>query len=502
MTLLEMSVSAGLLIVIIFIIRSLTIHSFPKITFVILWGIGLIRLFIPFSLWSPFHNFPLAEKITDNLSRLSFQPVVITTSTPIIQLTINSTQHSGSPISINPILVVWLIGFSACALFFLIPHFKSLKEYQAALPIDHPVITQWLREHKSVLPIQIRQLDQISAPVTYGVLRPIILLPKVMDWTNEKQLQFILTHEFIHIKRMDVLWKWLLAAGLCIHWFNPLVWVMYVLANRDIELSCDEAVMLDLGMDLKNAYALVLITMEEKRGIQNLLSNNFSQNAIQERINSIVSFKKASFNGMVAAFTMVILTVSTFATTGPFNIGISKATNDELSVITPTQMPVIIPVQQNSANSTDVTASANSNSTFNSSWGNCGTTANVTAINGEIVSDIEKSFSSPICFEGSVSVKPHINIVIQFGQDMDASTLNGNNIVIFDESNLAGLDFTNISNAFTFTYQPNAKELQIEQVAPFGIDTRKMVQFTLTKNIRTTDGKYFDRQYAFLFTVT
>ncbi len=90
--------------------------------------------------------------------------------------------------------------------------------------------------------MEIRQSDRIAALLTYGVLRPVVLIPKQTDWTDETRLKVILTHEFVHIRRFDTLTKLLLAAALCIHWFNPFVWVMYVLANRDIELSCDETV--------------------------------------------------------------------------------------------------------------------------------------------------------------------------------------------------------------------------------------------------------------------
>lgn len=107
---------------------------------------------------------------------------------------------------------------------------------------------------------------RISSPLTFGVLRPVILVPKKTDWTDETALWYVLEHEFVHIQRFDVLSKLLLIAAVCVHRFNPLVWVMYVLANRDLELSCDETVLRRFGGDIRAAYARVLIRMEAASG--------------------------------------------------------------------------------------------------------------------------------------------------------------------------------------------------------------------------------------------
>lgn len=107
---------------------------------------------------------------------------------------------------------------------------------------------------------------RISSPLTFGVLRPVILVPKKTDWTDETALRYVLEHEFVHIQRFDVLSKLLLIAAVCVHRFNPLVWVMYVLANRDLELSCDETVLRRFGGDVRAAYARVLIRMEAASG--------------------------------------------------------------------------------------------------------------------------------------------------------------------------------------------------------------------------------------------
>ena len=95
--------------------------------------------------------------------------------------------------------------------------------------------------------IVIRRSDRISSPLTFGVLRPVILLPKSTDWSDEDALRFVLEHEFVQVRHFDALFKLALVAAVCIHWCNPLVWAMYILANRDIDLSCDEAVIRRFG---------------------------------------------------------------------------------------------------------------------------------------------------------------------------------------------------------------------------------------------------------------
>ena len=182
-------------------------------------------------------------------------------------------------------------------------------------------------EHPTKRNVQIRQSDKIAAPLTYGVFLPVILLPKTTDWTDEKKLRYILTHELVHIRCFDTLKKWMLVTALCIHWFNPFVWVMYVLANRDIELSCDETVIRTIGETMKSAYALTLIGMEEKKSKLTPLVNNFSKNAIEERINSIMKLKKASFMGLFLALVLVIGTATIFAT----STAASASANDSVS---------------------------------------------------------------------------------------------------------------------------------------------------------------------------
>ena len=128
----------------------------------------------------------------------------------------------------------------------------------------------------------------------------------------------MLTHEFHHIKRFDALWKLLLVFAVCIHWFNPLVWVMFILANRDMELICDEMVINHFGAEKKTAYAYSLIGMaEQRKKFTSLLNSGFSKNAAEERIESIMKKSKKSIVSIIVAVVVVVVlaigTMSAFA---------------------------------------------------------------------------------------------------------------------------------------------------------------------------------------------
>ncbi|RED55083.1 M56 family metallopeptidase [Cohnella lupini] len=323
MSLLQLSISASVFILAVIFLRSLLIHRLPKMTFMFLWAVALVQLLVPVTVQSPFSIFTAAE----HLSRMFTVPKLISTSesstfingTTVIMPPI--TEHLTAPImpletasQISPIVWVWLVGFTLCALFFIIPHLRYRKIYKMAVPNRNDFIRKW--QHSNLLwrNVQIRQLDHISTPLTYGIFRPVVLLPKNLDYDDEEQLALILTHEFTHIKRFDTLTKWILAASVCVHWFNPLVWVMYILANRDIELFCDETVIRKFGENTKPTYARAIVRLEEKKiGLSPMMSS-FSKNSTEERIISIMKTKKITIATMLLAIGLVAGVVTIFAT--------------------------------------------------------------------------------------------------------------------------------------------------------------------------------------------
>lgn len=315
MTILKMSLSAAILISVIIIIRALALYKLPKRTFPALWGVALCRLLIPASIPSQFSAYTLVRAMQDTFVKTDapgeLPSVAELSKTWAVPDMLSRALTDTANTSVSAVTAVWIIGLSVCVLFFLMTHLRCLRDYKTSLPIDGEFVMKWIHEHPTKRKIVIRQSDKIAAPLTYGILQPVVLLPKTMDWTDETSLRYILTHEYMHIRWFDILWKWLLAAALCVHWFNPFIWVMYVLANRDIELSCDETVVRTFGEETKAFYALTLIELEEKKSRLTLLVNNFSKYAIEERINAIMKMKKMTIFRMAMAFTLVFGTILT-----------------------------------------------------------------------------------------------------------------------------------------------------------------------------------------------
>jgi beta-lactamase regulating signal transducer with metallopeptidase domain len=226
--------------------------------------------------------------------------------------------------------IVWMTGMFVGALFFAVTYVKCNREFKTSLPVRSDTITLWLDKHPLRRKIQIRQSDRIKTPLTYGVFHPVILLPKNFGWTDEIYLNIVLTHEYVHIRQWDTLKKLVLTAAVCVHWFNPFVWIMYLLANRDVELSCDEKTVHGLGENIKTVYAMTLIELEEQKNRFTPLVNHFSKNAIEERIVSIMKIKKKSIVGIVLALTLVTSVSIVFATSA--KAGTADSKNDTASV--------------------------------------------------------------------------------------------------------------------------------------------------------------------------
>ena len=308
MSLLQMSFAGGILILAVIVIRALAINMLPKKAFNALWGISVVRLMIPFSIPSAFSVYSLMGSHAPGNG-----------SQAICVLPIGASGQAASmPDSITNAVstwtVVWAAGVLVCAVFFSLAYWKCRKEFQTSIPVGNDFTENWLSVHQQGRRISIRQSGRFSAPLTYGVLHPVILMPTSTKWENTDSLAYVLAHEYVHIRRFDSIRKLVLIVVLCVHWFNPLVWVMYILANRDIELSCDEAVVRFFGENTKAAYARALISMEETRSGLTPLCSSFSKNAIEERITAIMKIKKTTVFSLVLAGFIVVGTATAFAT--------------------------------------------------------------------------------------------------------------------------------------------------------------------------------------------
>ena len=308
MSLLQMSFTGGILILAVIVIRALAINMLPKKAFNALWWISVVRLMIPFSIPSAFSVYSLMGSHAPGNGSQAIRVLPIGASGQAASMPDSITN------AVSTWTVVWAAGVLVCAVFFSLAYWKCRKEFQTSIPVGNDFTENWLSVHQQGRRISIRQSGRFSAPLTYGVLHPVILMPISTKWENTDSLAYVLAHEYVHIRRFDSIRKLVLIVVLCVHWFNPLVWVMYILANRDIELSCDEAVVRFFGENTKAAYARALISMEETRSGLTPLCNNFSKNAIEERITAIMKIKKTTVFSLVLAGFIVVGTATAFAT--------------------------------------------------------------------------------------------------------------------------------------------------------------------------------------------
>lgn len=334
MKLMEMSLSAGLLILLIVVVRAVAIDKLPKTAFLLLWGVALARLLIPASI--PVEGLPLLFGGQQGESYVSFYdeqgqivgggvamdlprlPGLNDVAARMAQK-LNLEQRAPAALS------VWALGAAGLAAYYLLILRKSRRALREALPLRRLAVKVRGKRRARVY-----VSDRVSTPLTYGLFRPRIVLPRDSRFQSREQLRCVLAHETVHIRRFDILWKGLLLLALCLHWFNPAVWLMYALACRDIELSCDERVLRRLGGDGRKAYALTLLRCEEQRGAPVPLASAFAKNAVEERIVSIMRYKKRSRFGTVAAASLLALSLSAFAVSEasePINVAIRTVTS-------------------------------------------------------------------------------------------------------------------------------------------------------------------------------
>lgn len=317
MSLLQMSFLGTVIILLIVVLRAVLINRLPKKTFLILWWIALIRLLVPFSIKSVTSIYSLLQSIYSDIN-----PVRTAQTTTFLPIHGNMPEIANGlseamvqrTESISILSVIWLAGLLLCFGFFAVSYIKCYREFRFSLPVENDILEAWKEKHPLKRSLSIRQTETIAAPLSYGVIRPVILMPKNTEWKNIYQLRYVLEHEYVHIRRLDMLTKLIMIAAVCIHWFNPLVWVMYILFNRDLELSCDETVVRRFGMDTKSVYATALISMEEKKSGLTPLCNSFSKNAIEERIRAIMKIKKTSKFAVIISAVLVICVTGGFAT--------------------------------------------------------------------------------------------------------------------------------------------------------------------------------------------
>ena len=304
--LLNLSISASWLVLVVLVLR-FAFKRVPKWVNVLLWGIVALRLMLPFSIESALSLVPSAETISPTEVHYDLAPT-ITSGVEIIDGTINpviqenlatvSAANGSSLIAWTEIAsAVWLIGLAAMFLYALVSYLRLRQRVRVSL---------WLREN-------VYLCDAISSPFILGVIKPRIYLPSEL---NEVQQKNVLAHECSHLARRDHRWKPLGFALLSVYWFNPVLWLAYVLLCRDIELACDERVIRNMDESAVQTYSTVLLACSVPRKMVVACPLAFGEIGVKERVRNALHYKKPAF-WIVAASVIVCIVVAVCFLTNP-----------------------------------------------------------------------------------------------------------------------------------------------------------------------------------------
>jgi len=312
LTVLNMSISASWIVLAVLLLRVL-LKKAPKWIIVLLWAIVAVRLICPFSIESVMSLIPSSETINPEI--LVGQAPVINPNIPVINGVENpviggtDTPVIGEPItpvpdttpvnSVQTVITVfsyvWLGGIAGMLAYTVISYFRVKAKIGTAVR---------LRDH-------IFQSESVVSPFVLGLIKPKIYLPFGMDGQD---MEYVIAHENAHICRKDHWWKPIGFLILTLHWFNPLLWLGYVLLCRDIELACDEKVVKELDFQQKADHSQALLNCSVNRRIIAACPLAFGEVGIKERVKSVLNYKKPAFWIIVVAIVASIVAAVCFLT--------------------------------------------------------------------------------------------------------------------------------------------------------------------------------------------
>ena len=301
--LMNMSISASWLVLAVLILR-FALKKAPKWVNVILWGIVAVRLICPSSIESALSLIPSTETIPMNIE-MAARPaidsgidVVNSAVNPIISASFTPNPGaSANPLQIwIPVAsVIWLLGMVGMALYTAISYLRLYRLLNTAV-----------RYEKNIF-----QSENVTTPFVLGIFRPKIYLPFQIA---EGDLAHVVAHEQAHICRKDHWWKPLGFLLLTIHWFNPLMWLAYVLLCRDIELACDERVIQKLGNVQRADYTQALVSCSVNRRMIAACPLAFGEVGVKDRVKTIMNYKKPAFWLIVVAIILCMIVAVCFLT--------------------------------------------------------------------------------------------------------------------------------------------------------------------------------------------
>lgn len=301
--LLNMSITASWLILAVLVLR-LVLKKTPKWLTCILWGIVAVRLILPISFESMFSLVPSAEVLpTDVITGNTFR---VETGFSAIDHSLNDylgdhyyegvTVSAGRGSNVMTVLgSIWLVGMLILLAYSIFSYVKLLNKVREAALLGDRV---WL-------------CDAVKSPFILGVVNPRIYLPSAI---SESQMEFVLAHERAHLKRRDHWWKPLGYLLLAVYWFNPLVWVAYILLCRDIEIACDEKVIKDMDLEGKKTYSKALVSCSMQRRMIMACPLAFGEVGVKERVKKVLNYRKPAFWIIIGAVITCIVVAVCFLT--------------------------------------------------------------------------------------------------------------------------------------------------------------------------------------------
>ena len=280
----NMSISAGWLVLAVLVLR-FVMKKAPRWVLVLLWGIVAIRLICPFSIESALSLIPSTETISPEI--MMDRTPEISTGIESLDRVVNpmiSTSFAPEPIaSANPLQIwiplaanLWLLGVLVMLAYTGISYLILRRKLRMAV----------------ILTDNTFQCETVRSPFVLGILKPKIYLPYTL---GGEDLAHVVAHEQAHISRKDHWWKPLGFLLLTVYWFNPLMWVAYILLCRDIELACDEKVIARLGNEQRADYTQALVSCSVNRRMIAACPLAFGEVGVKERVKSIMNYRKPGF---------------------------------------------------------------------------------------------------------------------------------------------------------------------------------------------------------------
>ena len=301
--LVNLSISASWLILAVLVLR-VVLKKAPKWVMPLLWGVVALRLVCLFSIESALSLIPSAETIPSEIVTETREPVLYEQAT--LDIVTNPTLPSAAEVPVgvsrqqaqvdfNIYSVLWLAGMAALLVHALVGAGKLKKKLATAI---------LLRDN-------IYESEFVDSPFVFGVVKPNIYLPMHMD---EGTAAYVIAHERAHLARRDHWWKVLGYLVLALHWFNPLVWVAYILFCRDIELACDEKVVKGLDGAARADYSQALLSCAAPKRAVAACPLAFGEGNIKTRVKSALHYKKPAFWVAAAAVLAVVIMAVCFLT--------------------------------------------------------------------------------------------------------------------------------------------------------------------------------------------